>query len=634
MVEAKITFPKPVAGVKVFNKEGKEIASQVIVTEGNTATVLFIATVPAMGFEVYEIQQAGKPQVYVSDLKASLQSIENSNYVMFFDAKTSDVKRILEKSKMRDLLVRPLRFSFFSDTSETWPAWEILYKTIASPRGYLEKVKSFEIVENGPIRVTIKQVREREGSVFTQYIRLYTGKPGERIEFVNEVDWKSKGSLVKAEFSLACPSSRATYDLGMGVIQRTNNTEKLYEVPAQQWADLALPDGSFGITIMNDSKYGWDKPNDNTLRLTLLRTPKTGKDFAFQSTNDIGHHKFSYAMYAHYLDWRKAKSPWVASAFNQPLVAFQTTAHEGILGKSFSFASLNTSDVIIKSIKKAENSDELVFQFQELIGTRVGNVKLTLPSEVLAAREINGAEEEVGVGRIENKQLVFNINSFQPKAFALKLAEPQKKIKPAESVSLTLDYNLDGISTEVNKADGNLDGKGNTFPAELFPGKLLVEGTAFTTGPKADGQKNFLSCSGQSIQLPQGNFNRIYLLAFALKDEKGNFTVDGKAEEFEIPYFSGFIGQWDGYNRTSENYNDSIAKGYLKKIPVAWNATHLHAVNGNKSYEFGYLFKFAIDIPKGAKTLQLPNNSNIIISAISIANDANADTKMVGIVQE
>lgn len=68
------------------------------------------------------------------------------------------------------------------------------------------------------------------------------------------------------------------YDLGLGTIKRGNNTEKAYEVCAQQWADMTAPDNSYGISILNNCKYGWDKPNDNTLRLTLFHSPKTKKD--------------------------------------------------------------------------------------------------------------------------------------------------------------------------------------------------------------------------------------------------------------------------------------------------------------------------------------------------------------------
>lgn len=104
------------------------------------------------------------------------------------------------------------------------------------------------------------------------------GANDERIDIINEVDWFTKDAVLKAEFPMNVKNKEAVYDLGLGTIKRGNNTEKAYEVCAQQWADMTAPDNSYGISILNNCKYGWDKPNDNTLRLTLFHSPKTKKD--------------------------------------------------------------------------------------------------------------------------------------------------------------------------------------------------------------------------------------------------------------------------------------------------------------------------------------------------------------------
>jgi alpha-mannosidase len=332
-------------------------------------------------------------------------------------------------------------------------------------------------------------------------------------------------------------------------------------------------------------------------------------------------------MYAHQNDWKKAKTQWVAEAFNQPLIAFQTSSHEGPLGKSFSFASLNSQDVMIKTIKKAENTNEIVIQVQELMGAKAGNIKLTLPATVISAREINGAEEYIADARVENSQLVFNINPFQPKAFALKIEPSKDKIAASESQPLALDFNLDGVSDDNNRADGSIDDKGLSIPAELYPTEINSEGILFKLGTSSSGSKNLLQCTGQTVNLPQGDFNRVYLLAFALKDSKTVIKVDNTSDTLDIPYFSGFIGQWSGFNRTKDNFSEPFEKAYLKKVPVAWNSTHLHSKDGNKAYEYAYLFKIGVDIPKGSKILYLPNDSNIIVAAISLANDKNAGVR-------
>ena len=73
------------------------------------------------------------------------------------------------------------------------------------------------------------------------------------------VDWNSRNTLLKAEFPMSVSNAKAAYDLGIGFIERGNNTATAYEVPALKWADLTDADGSYGISVLNDCKYGWDK---------------------------------------------------------------------------------------------------------------------------------------------------------------------------------------------------------------------------------------------------------------------------------------------------------------------------------------------------------------------------------------
>ena len=155
------------------------------------------------------------------------------------------------------------------------------------------------LVEDGTLRKSLCVEKRHGESVFRQYIRLYEGSRAERIDFYNEIDWQSTNALLKAEFPLNIENEKATYDLGIGSIQRGNNTETAYEVYAQYWADLTDRDGSYGVSVMNDSKYGWDKPDNHTIRLTLLHTPETRGGYAYQDHQDFGHHTFTYSLMPH-----------------------------------------------------------------------------------------------------------------------------------------------------------------------------------------------------------------------------------------------------------------------------------------------------------------------------------------------
>ena len=69
---------------------------------------------------------------------------------------------------------------------------------------------------------------------------------------------------------------------------------------------------------------------------------------------------------------------------------------------------------------------------------------------------------------------------------------------------MDLPFNLDGISGETNRADGDFDGQGRTFPAEQLPKGLQVAGVDFRFGDTEDGRLNVVAAKGQRIALPAG----------------------------------------------------------------------------------------------------------------------------------
>ena len=104
-------------------------------------------------------------------------------------------------------------------------------------------------MENGALRKALCIEKKYGKSLFKQYIRLYEGSRADRIDFYNEIDWQSTNTLLKAEFPLNIENEKATYDLGIGSVERGNNVQTAYEVYAQQWADLTDKNNSYGVSM-------------------------------------------------------------------------------------------------------------------------------------------------------------------------------------------------------------------------------------------------------------------------------------------------------------------------------------------------------------------------------------------------
>jgi alpha-mannosidase len=564
-----------------------------------------------------------------------------------------DISSVFDKEVQRELLKEPIRLELRNDPSPDKPAWRILWDTVNSkPREYVSS-PIIRVVERGPVRAAIEITRRAAGSTFVQRVMLTEG--GDRVDVENLIDWRSPNSLLKASFPFTASNPKATYDLGLGTIERGNNTPEHYEVPAQRWADLTDAGGSFGAAVLNDSKYGWDKPEDNVLRLTLLHTAKA-RAYPYQSSNDLGHHRFVFSIAGHAADWRAGRVPARAAALNQRLLAFQTEAHTGKNGRVVSVLSLTGSDdqIAVHALKKAEDSDEIVLRVQERYG-RPGKTLIKFATPVTAIREINAAEEEVS-SFTGGKSLSIELKAYQPRTFALRLQGRAQRKTSATTVDLP--FNLDGVSADNDRSNGDFDGKHQTFTAEQFPRQLLLNGVPFKFGSSAPSQLNVLVPKGEQLRLPKGIYNRLYLVAAAIDgDQEVKFRVGADEKSIVIREWQGPIGQWDSrlkspwqlrevyvppitsgqtwaaeaiqadlvvsYDPTTGNVNgiDQIRPGFVKRDEVAYVGTHRHAPDGNQPYIPTYLFLYAIDLPPGLQQVRLPNNSNVRILAVTVVHD-------------
>src|SRR6185503_3190167 len=282
----------------------------------------------------------------------------------------------------------------------------------------------------------------------------------------------------KATFPLTAANANATYNWDVGTIERGNNDERKFEVPSHQWFDLTDRSGSFGVTILSDCKYASDKPDDQTLRLTLLRTPGIGTraGYADQATQDWGHHEFIYGLASHAGDWRFEQTDWQAHRLNQPLIAFQSSRHTGTLGKTLSVLRVNNPRIRVLALKKAEDTDEIVIRIVELDGRPANNVRLTLPASIIAAREINAQEEPVGQASIVDGQLVTSLSRYQPRTFAVKLRPPISRLRAPGYQPVAMNYDLCGATLDGEKSTTGFDEKGSSLPAEMLPRELWYDG--------------------------------------------------------------------------------------------------------------------------------------------------------------
>lgn len=615
LAEMEVEFAKAPKGISVYNAEGKKVASQYLGYKDGKAHLLVEASVPATGYAVYDVRTSGEGIVVKNK---QVNTLENSCYKLTFDA-NGDIVSLLDKRNGKELVAsgKAIRLALFTENeSYEWPAWEILKKTLdREPVSITDNVK-LTLVEDGELRKSLCIEKKHGESVFRQYVRLYEGTRASRIDFYNEIDWRSTNALLKAEFPLAVSNPNATYDLSLGSVQRGNNTVTAYEVYGHYWADLTDRKGDYGVSIMNNGKYGWDKPSDNTLRLTLLHTTKTNKGYTYQDRQDFGYHTFTYSLLPHQGELNKAEVVSKAEVLNQRLKAFQTDKHKGEMGRTFSMVSSDNPNVIIKALKKAVDSDEYVVRVYDVAGQGIQSARLTFAGKLASVVETDGTEKEIAKADFSNNTFDVKVNPFSLKTYKIRLAESGVSAYQPKCLSLELPYDKKCATYNEFRSEADFE-SGYSYAAELLPDSITIDQVTFRLGEPET--YNGLSCKNDTIEIPEG-YNRLYFLAAAASSDDQSLQIAcGKhVSEFVVPSYTGFVGQWGHEGHTS---------GYLKPAQIAYVGTHRHASSGDCPYEFTYMFKFGMDIPKGVHSIVLPKNENVVIFAATAVAENHAFVK-------
>lgn len=628
VVKVSLKYDKTPANLMVFDGDGNVVSSQIINCQKDSVELLFLAKVPSIGLVSFEVREVRKILSEVSSLEVTRTSLENEFYKVKLDH-NGNIQSLFDKLANKELLSQPARLEFLQEKPAEWPAWNMDWKDRQSPPlGYPDESVSMRIVEKGSVRVAIEVKREGRSSLITQRLSLSSGKAGRRLEISNCVDWQSRGVSLKASFPLTVSNKVATYNMEVGTIQRSNNDSLKFEVPSRKWVDLTDTSGDYGVTILEDCKYGSDKPTNNTLRLTLLYTPETKSNYQYQNTQDWGVHSFRYGIYGHLGNFIEGLSSWQGELFNRPLLAFEVPKHTGMWKKEVSFLSVNTPAVGIMALKKMEKGDYYLVRVNELFGKDLKGAEITFNRKILDAYEVNGQEQRIdSIDFIDNK-LRCNLSYSAIRSFAVKLDSLTLFSNVATQKSLILKYNQDVISYDSNRNDGSFC-NGDSYwrqasiPAEMIPAEIISDGIHFKIGSKEDGNNNAVCCKGQEIILPKGEYSSLFILASADEDTEGNFKIDNQGHQMKIQKWAGFIGQF--YNREFAQDGVTVKKierPYLKKDNIAWYISHHHKAypSKNLAYQYCYLYKYEIELPEGAHRLVLPDNEKIKVFSITVAN--------------
>ena len=619
--------------VRVFDPDGNEVPSQLIERGGDSLRVLFRATAPSVGLAVYEVRPANTPYESSSGgAGASREGLRGAAIDVSING-DGDIEQV--RVDGRGLLAAPHRLVLTHESPKHYPAWNMDWDDRQrEPVGTVGGPARVTVLERGPLRASVRVSREAFGSSFDQVISVTDGA-GEDDGFVridSLIDWQTSGVALKAAFPLAASNPNALYNWGVGTIERGNNNPKKYEVPSHEWFSLTDSSGDFGATILEDSKFGSDKPSDNEVRLTLLYSPEVSSSYQDQHSQDWGLHEMSYAISA---STDPVRSDEQGRHFNQPMRVFVAPRHAGPLGRRSSLVSLSgDAPVALRALKLAEESDRIIARVHELAGEQPQRFGMSVLGGVRSAARVDGQERVLGTAPVSDRQLRGEVIPFGISTYALETSARTRPLNPVPAQPVErLPFDVDVMSFDSDRTDGAIDRAGRTLPAEMLPESIVSGGVVFRTGPAGDGEVNAVECRGQTIELPAGT-RAVHLLVAAdsQDDVRARFRTGLDVHERTVQPWTGFVGQWDDRVWASpppeiffswDGRVADIVPGYIRRDPIAWFATHRHhPENGNESYRFSYLFHEIIEAENGCSSVTLPNDPRVKVFALSVSDQA------------
>ena len=281
--------------------------------------------------------------------------------------------------------------------------------------------------------IVISIKRDFRNSKIQQNLHFYANS--KRIDFETRIDWHEHQTLLKTAFPVNVDSDKITCEIQYGNLKRNlkkeNSWDKAkFECCAHKWMDISSNDGTFGIAVLNDCKYGYDA-KEKLMRLTLI------KSGIYPNPNaDQGFHEFTYSLYPHEGDYRigrvieEARSLNENSHFYIPESKSSLCSHPSNIVATVlkGIIDIKEPGVFVEAVKQAESSNDIVIRMYEGYG-KEANVKAKLlmgyKATIKRIYECNLLENnEEGEIRFDNKtkEVLLHFKPFEIKTILLRVS--------------------------------------------------------------------------------------------------------------------------------------------------------------------------------------------------------------------
>lgn len=390
-VQVEINLQKAKAAkVRVLDIDGNEVVSQLKnvsrYSDGSIkdAEVVFIASVPSVGFSTYYIE----PQSNVSAPKyaaSNTTAYENDFYKIEWSA--GGIQQIFDKEHNEDLL-----------KTDSFKGGEIFtMQSVGNGAGEFGDVQQptmegfdkvslhkpgWKIIDQGPVFVVYQLKQELGNAVVEQNVTIFHGL--KRIFFDTKLlNWS--GEMYR-EFRTAFPigmeNAKISYEVPFGEVSigkdEIHTAGERYvslckDVHPRSVIDwFKASDEKMSVVISSSvAAFDWMDPtseNEYPLLQHILLASRKSCHGAGNDYSQAGNHNYSYMLTSNSVD--EVTGDRLAKQHNDPITILVNPEKSvsANLPETMSFISVDNDDVIISAVKKAEDSDQLVIRLYDTEG--------------------------------------------------------------------------------------------------------------------------------------------------------------------------------------------------------------------------------------------------------------------------
>lgn len=366
--------------------------------------------VPAMGHVVVDASAPG--DAIGKALRASKGLLENDFLKVTFNADGS-IAQVHDKVQDHDALrCAGNRLAVYLDDGD---AWDFQMDYARRPPQYFT-LRSSQARVDGP-RAVLVQTYAYGKSTLVQEIILTEGS--RRVDFVTKVSWRERRRMLRTSFPVQVQADEAVCDIQYGTIRRPTHTNTTWEaakheICAHKWVDISQRD--YGVALLNDCKYGY-RVHDNILNLNLLRSPTYPDKMA-----DHADHEFTYSLFPHAGDHIAGGVSRAGYELNVPLRMIEATRHNGTTPANWSLLQVDSPNIVIETVKKAEDDGCVIIRAYEISGQAV-KATFHVGMNVSSAEIVDLLECSGGPLRVRGRQFGVKFGPFEIQTIKLIAAD-------------------------------------------------------------------------------------------------------------------------------------------------------------------------------------------------------------------